>query len=209
MSPLRHCLFAVTASACLAMSAPAPAALINYVFVPGSSACAGSGGGGECDPHESNKITIEGSFAFNTEWDAPEDFFPPPSLPNLNITLSGSPLSLIPTGTSLNSLTFTTGEGTANGTKSITLTKILPDIDLTIHVGMFFENDLNTLADGSRDPLTSFQISWEPVDSGLGFIEILSVDAAVVPVPEPTSLVLIAAALGLFFYGYQLKFVQR
>jgi len=39
--------------------------------------------------------------------------------------------------------------------------------------------------------------------------EFTGINGAIILVPEPTSLVLIAAALGLFFCGYQIKFVQR
>jgi hypothetical protein len=177
MLPLRGCLFALAATACLAAPAPVSAALINYVFDPGTSAIFGK------DLATRATETITGSFTFDTG-------AVPGGLPETNITLRDSGSGPFHGG----SITLTKGQNT--GVLGIKADNI-DNNGFGTSVEIDFEH---SLADGTHDDLgkmlrltimTSFLFN-EFADGVTG-----AVTPTPTPTPEPTSLALMAAALGL------------
>lgn len=191
MLPRCSYLFALATTACLAVPGPISAALINYAFDQGTTACFGNCDDDPTKPPGSRTETITGYFVFDT------GAIPGP-LPQVNIMLTDSGGPLLPNG----SVGFLEGEN--SGTHVIRADNASEMINVQITF-------VNSLADGTHNDLESFQLTiGPPVD----FEEIADhVTGAVSPfivgsVPEPTSFALMGAALALFFLGWQRKFTQ-
>jgi hypothetical protein len=187
MVPLRGCLFAFAAAACLAAPAPISAALINYVFDEGTAGCFGPP---TCSS-DALRVTVTGSFTVDTGALA----FP---LPQVNITLTASPNGPLPGGP-----IATLMEGLRTSLSSIKADDGAGGTSVEI-------NFAHSLADGTHDDLAlPFGLVVIPSNpSNLPFDDSATdVTGAVSPIsaPEPTSLALMGVALAIFFLGYQPK----
>jgi hypothetical protein len=195
---LRSSLSVVAATVCLATSFPASAALIEYVVDPGTNACYGQG------PNPCGQsVSFNGSFTVDTDATDPNTGTPTLSFPQVDITVSNlegnllsAPLSLVGAflpfeGDFINFIAF--DPTIVLGAAGVNFVLGNTPLDKGGHIPLH----LPIILDPQNNPL------YFPAENGTGGFTAQSAT----PVPEPSSLMVMAGALGMLgFVGWRRKF---